>query len=66
MRPVVCDTVNLSISSVLWSNGHISYRAVVADNVFWLVELGEDVLREYLPELDTHLVWVSEKLVSTN
>ena len=38
-------------------------RAVVARDVRGLIELLEDVLREHLAELDTHLVWKQRGLL---
>ena len=37
-----------------------TYRAVVTCNVLRLIELAEDVLREHLAKLDTHLVWQND------
>ena len=38
----------------------MTHRAVVASDVLGLIELLENVLREHLAELDTHLVWQIE------
>ena len=35
----------------------IAYRAVVALDVRWFIELCEDVLCEHLAQLDAHLIW---------
>lgn len=58
MRPVVCHTHADQFQTPLCLKSRCgTYRAVVASDVLRLIELREDVLREDLPELHTHLIY---------